>query len=454
MFEWIQKYKGTRLPELLFIVLSVFSCFFIFLNTGDRYDLSVLTIFFLIAIFSLYGALISIDIRSFSLNKSFCLFFYFFFSLAPALQFKNKVSFFISVYLPNEVYIKSGLILLSILLFYLILYHIGVKYLRKNKFLSIKFRVQPDERFKDSLFVMYLLVVLSFVGFMYLMKWDWILLVYRPFQYRLKYNTNLGLVGYSILLIIRLIPFIVLLYYKIQNERNNKHTYFFLTMLLLICFPTSLSRGILAIVYIPLLILFFPILKRSVNYVVLFMTGILFVFPLFNNFRYLKEGIFQYNFDLFNSGHFDAFQNFSLLINEGIVTNGRQFLGSILFFVQESQWVNRPNGTGHLLGETIGYSYLNVCMPFFGEGYANWGYVGIVVFLIVIVFLNVFFDEMLDKIKLKRWTYCLFFIFLGFEFYLLRGDLMSSIKIFTSFAIAILIVEILRNSFKSKKILN
>jgi len=443
VFKRFKNYKATKLTRLLFVVLSVFSFFFIFLNTGIRYDLWVLAVFFLIAFFSLYSIFISIDTKGFSLNKSFSLFFYFFFSLAPAYQFKNKTSFFITDYLPSEVYLKYGIILLIILLFYILLYHIGFNYLCGNKFRFLNAKFKQGKKNKDNLIVMYLLVIISFISFMYLIKWDWTLLVYRPFLYRLKYNTNLGFVGYAISLILRLIPFIVLLYYKIQNKTNNKHIYFFLIMLLFANFPTSLSRGVLAIIYIPVFILFIPKLRQGVNYVLLFMGGLLVIFPLFNNFRYLKEGIVNSNFELFNTAHFDAFQNFALLLDENIITNGNQLLGSVLFFIQEAQWENKPNGTGHLLGETIGYSYLNVSMPYFGEGYANWGYLGMVIFLIFIAFFNAFFDVISKKPNLKSWIYSLYLILLGFEFYLMRGDLYSSIKIFSSFLMAMLVVWLL-----------
>lgn len=444
MFKKLKNYKATKLSRLLFIAFSVFSFFFIFLNTGVRYNLWVLAVFYLITFFSLYSIFMSIDTRGFSLNKSFGIFFYFFFSLAPAFQFKNKTSFFIKDYLPNEVYLKSGIILLIILLFYLLLYHIGFNYLCRNKFIILKAKFfKQEEKNEANLFVMYTLVIISFIGFMYLIKWDWTLLLYRPFLYRLKYNTNLGFVGYAISLIVRLIPFVILLYYKIQNKTNNKHTYFFLMMLLLVSFPSSLSRGVLAIIYIPVFIVFIPKLRQGVNYVLLFMGGLLVIFPLFNNFRYLKEGVVNLNFELFNTAHFDAFQNFALLIDKNIVTNGNQFLGSLFFFIQEAQWENKPNGTGHLLAETIGYSYLNISMPYFGEGYANWGYLGIVIFLLFIAFFNAFFDVISEETNLKSWIYCLDLILLGFEFYLMRGDLYSSIKIFSSFLMAMLMVRLL-----------
>lgn len=441
MFNTLEAYKFNKFNLKLFITLFIFTSFYIFRNTGERYDILVLSIFFFIAVFSLYGTLISIDTKSFSLNKTFCLFFYFFFSLAPVVQYKNNVVFFVDYYLTREIYIKTGVILLLILILYLVFYHIIFKYLMNHHFLKDQLKLNFKVNRGATIYGSYVLVLFSLIAVIYLMKWDLSLLVYRPFTYVLKDHTNLGLVGYALLLIFRLIPFIILLKYKIENDKNDRHTYFYLLVLFIICFPLSLSRGILAIIYIPIFILFLPQLRKGINYVLLFMVGLLVIFPLFNNFRYLKEGNFEYNFELFNTGHFDAFQNFALLINENVVTNGRQLLGSVLFFVQESHWPNRPHGSGYLLGETIGYSYLNVSMPFFGEGFVNWGYTGILLFLILIVLLNSIWDFTATKgfnsFPLKSF----YLIFLGFEFYLLRGDLYSAIKILSSFLLALIVVR-------------
>jgi hypothetical protein len=76
-----------------------------------------------------------------------------------------------------------------------------------------------------------------------------------------------------------------------------------------------------------------------------------------------------------------------------IITNGRQLLGSVFFFVQEAQWIDRPIGTGTLLAEKLGYSFTNVDMCFFGEGYANFGYFGMFLFLAVITLFNAFMDH-------------------------------------------------------------
>ena len=329
MLSIFRKYEAKT---FLFFVGIFITLFLVFYNSGERYDFIVLSIYFIIGILSMYGLLLSIDKNAYSINKTFSLFFYFFFSIAPAIQFKYQSVFFINTYLPNELYLKMGLLLLLILMIYLWGYHLTYQFItKKNEGYSsiINYNIGNLMSYKSTL-LLYIMAIGALLFYLYLIKFNWSLLIYRPFLFRLKFNTNFGLIGYSLLLIIQFIPFIVFLYYKFRKNKNDIHTYFFLLILLLIAFPTSLSRGLLAIIYIPIMIMFFPFLRKGINYVLIFLGGILIIFPLFNNFRYLKEGFFQFNYELFNSGHFDAFQNFALLIDEQIVTYGRQLVGSIL----------------------------------------------------------------------------------------------------------------------------
>jgi hypothetical protein len=420
--------------------MALFTLVFTYVNSGMRYEFLPLTLFFLIGLFSLYGLFLSIDTHDVSLNKTFCLFYYFFFSIAPISQFKKNIVFFVkNKFISDELYTKGAILLLGILILYLLLYHLIYFYFNK-----IKINNQTTKQVDLKLANQKLLVGMSaicVVFYLYLIKFNWNLLIFRPFVFLLKYNTNLGLIGYAILLVVQIIPFVCLVQYKLRNRADDKIAYVLFFMMLLVCFPTALSRSIVGMLYIPLFLLFIPILNEKKYYLKMYLVGLLLVFPLFNNFRYLYEGNFNFNYDLFESAHFDAFQNFVFLLDEKIITNGRQLLGSIFFFIQESQWKDRPMGTGTLLAERLGYSYTNVDMPFFGEGYANFGYFGIFFFLVLITVFNVFMDYRYAKGAMSYLLKTIFYLFLGFEFYLLRGDLYSSVKIMVSFTLAMGFVE-------------
>lgn len=425
----MNKFLAFLRKEMLFLTLFVFTVVIVFFQKGLRTEQEVLWLYCSIGVFSLIGVFFSKDKSGVSLNKIFCLFYYFFFSLSPIIQYKNKISFQIGDrILSSSLYLKMGWVLLVILGGYLVLYNFFFVFFEKTK---LPFKANKISKL-NNLSLLYGLSLLSAIGYIFLIKFNWELLLFRPFVFKLKDHTAFGLIGYALLLVIRYIPYFVLLYYKVSVEKNDKHMIILFVTFLVVLFPTSLSRGVLAVVYIPLLLLFVPFFRKGINFVLLIVLGQLVIFPLWNNFRHLKEGGVAFNYELFDTAHFDAFQNFSLLVDENIVTNGRQLLGSILFFIQESQWENRPNGSGHLLGETVGYPYLNVAMPYFGEGFINFGWLGVLFFLLIIVGLNSYLDS---RLKIKNYSFWLktnIFILMSWEFYLLRGDMLSSIKMISS----------------------
>lgn len=90
---------------------------------------------------------------------------------------------------------------------------------------------------------------------------------------------------------------------------------------------------------------------------------------------------------------------------------------------------SKPMGSGFYVAETTHLSFNNISMPYFGEGYINWGYLGVVLFAIVLAYV-------LAKLDKKYWTYThyqgktinkiKYFMLLGLLMFILRGDLLSS----------------------------
>lgn len=422
--------------------MAIITAIIVFPTTGVQYDITVLGLFYAICLLSLYGVFNSIDKYAFSLNKTFSIFFYFFFGLAPAVQFKFQSTFYNAPVLNSNDYLKGGGILLIILVLYLVLYDFAVRFFRKKKKKEIELIAV-----KEGVAKYYTIAIVSFIIFIILIKFNVRTVFFRPPEMWLKYNTNFGLIGYALLLIVRPIPIIVLLQYVLKEKYQKKHVFLLGVIVLLSAFPFSLSRGLLIAYYLPLILVLLPKKIINVYYSTAYFIGIFLIFPALNIFRSSNNTI-SFGIEIFKTGHFDAFQNFILLINNELITTGRQLSGSILFFVQESFWENRPVGTGHLLAEHLNFNYLNVAMPYFGEGFANFGYLGVLLFLILIVILNAFLDI---KFHSKRNTIngkILYLFLLGFEFYLLRGDLMSSIKKSIGFILALILcyysIKILR----------
>lgn len=420
---------------VLVLLLALISAIIIFPNTGVQYNFKVLLLFFTICLLALYGVFLSKDQFAFSLNKTFNIFYYFFFGLAPAVQYKFQNSFFNAPKFNEADYIKGGFILLSILLVYLICYAICFKFFKKR---TLKKHIIFKQN--EALWWYYLLSIVSLILTITIVKFNFNVLFLRPPASFLKLNTNFGLVGYSVLLIIRGIPIIVLLRYLLNANIKIKHVIFLGVIALITAFPFALSRGIIAAYYLPFIVFLRPIKKSKYCYSISYFIGVFLIFPLLNIFRD-SNNEFSLGVAAFKTGHFDAFQNFLLLINEEIVTGGRQLIGALLFFVQESSWANKPPGTGTLLATALNFNHTNVAMPYFGEGYANFGYFGIGLFLVLIVLLNAYLDTSFHNKKQMLFIKIGYLFLLGFEFYLLRGDLSSSIKKSASFFIALILVH-------------
>jgi len=424
-----------NIDKILVFALALIAAIIVFYNSGVQYSFKVLSMFYAICILALYGVFLSKDQASFSLNKAFHIFYFFFFGLAPAVQFKFENSFFNAPKLSETEYLKGGGILLIILILYLLLYKYSYTFFLKR--IRKSFNIEPK---KEQLWWYYLASLGALVLSIIIVKFNFEVLFLRPPANFLKLNTNFGLVGYSMLLIVRAIPIIILLRYLLVGGNNKKHIILLGILALLTAFPFSLSRGMAAAYYISFIVFLNPIKKSKYYYASCYFLGVFLIFPFLNLFR---NGNNQLSLGVaaFKTGHFDAFQNFLLLINEEIITGGRQLIGALLFFVQDSVWYTKPLGTGTLLATELNFNHINVAMPYFGEGYANFGFAGVALFLVLIVILNAYLDTSFHNKKQSLFIKTGYLFLLGFEFYLLRGDLSSSVKKGASFLLALILVH-------------
>lgn len=111
-------------------------------------------------------------------------------------------------------------------------------------------------------------------------------------------------------------------------------------------------------------------------------------------------------------------------------TGGRQLMGTILFFVPRSVWPDKPIGSGAWLFQQLGRDFNNVACTFLAEGYINFGFAGGLIFTAFLALLVARFDgwywqrQGQAHFTLPRLFY---FVLIGMLFFILRGDLMSSV---------------------------
>lgn len=126
-------------------------------------------------------------------------------------------------------------------------------------------------------------------------------------------------------------------------------------------------------------------------------------------------------------------------------TMGRQLLGPLLFWYPRKFWPNKPEDTGIVLAKFRQYPYTNVSGPLWSEAFIDFGYPGVVVYLMALGNFTAALDE-----EFMRWKWranrlnlavLLSAIFAAYQFIILRGSLLqamaqSSVVVFVFFLLS------------------
>lgn len=376
-------------------------------------------------------ALFSYSDRSYSLYKVFYIFVLFFFCIAPAIQFKNGVSLLFTKFAESDYVITTLYILLSIIL-YSFFYFIFNKKIRVSNSKSTKIeeiKIKPLKLRKEILPL--LISSCIFLIYLYINKFNLASLLFRGGE--LADRIPISQISFLILSYF-LRPMTMILFLSICI---TKVTHKIVPLLLFILFvltapPTGMARFAAAAMYIPVVMWFIPILRKKNMFVLVLILSLLIVFPFLGNFRHysgmqnIKIGL---DFEQFETLNFDSFSMFMRVLKDDVITHGNQLLGVILFWLPRSIWPSKPIGSGAYIAEKSDLIFSNISMPYIGEGYINFGLLGMVLFVILIAYITarldkeywsyvVYKDKSLDKIR--------YFLLLGLLFFVLRGDMLSS----------------------------
>ena len=181
---------------------------------------------------------------------------------------------------------------------------------------------------------------------------------------------------------------------------------------------------------------------RGNRFIYVMLIGIFLAFPFLNNFRHFSGNIeFKLSFDYLDSMNMDASQIFMATMSAGVITSGTQLLGALLFFVPRSIWPSKPVGSGHFLVTEMGGDFTNVSMPFFAEGYINFGFAGLLVFILIMSYMTGVLDRNFwtDHIRGFKPNDGFYMIMLGSIVFIMRGDLMSSFAFTVGISISYLL---------------
>lgn len=396
---------------------------------SDRVFLSSLIIQF-ISIVSIFSR----KDEPFSLFKMFYLFSFFFFGIAPLLQFYNKSQFFGATALKEIDYFLLNILIIFILLSFGILYNWcrGLKSIKKKNHDSSKYLKRPRFNFLQTI----MLVLLSFLSFFFVLRandFSFMSMLFRGGEFKSIMTLN----QIEFLVVFRFIqPLSILAFYVywVSTNRNGFIVFVLAIIALITCFPLSMPRFSAAALYIPFLLLIVPSFKKQNVFTLVFVLGLLVIFPFLNNFRTLTSDStikFKVDTSMFISGHFDSYQNFALVVSNDIITWGRQLLGVLFFWIPRSIWPNKPIGSGAYLAEELGFSFTNVSCNFFAEGYINFGFIGVILFVFLLSYITALLDglywnDAINNNNKVRFIDVIYYTMIGMIFFILRGDLMSS----------------------------
>ena len=161
------------------------------------------------------------------------------------------------------------------------------------------------------------------------------------------------------------------------------------------------------------------------------------------------------SFDMFSTLHFDSYISLAYVFENEIITNGRQLLGVLFFWFPRMFWKDKPVGSGAYVAQTTDVmgennEFSNISMNFLGEGYINFGILGVFIFIIVLAL----FSRKMDKLFWQKYNgdyhnlFAPFYLYsLGILTFVLRGDLMSGLAYSISAMVAVTLITIIAKNF-------
>lgn len=240
-------------------------------------------------------------------------------------------------------------------------------------------------------------------------------------------------------------PSVAFILYAVQTKKPDRWWVILAVLMLAANPPTGMARFQAAALYIAAALAAFPFLLRMRPVIPIgLLFGMLLIFPTLELFRYFgaaNQAAFSTNF-LFQ-GHFDSFQSLAAALENGAITWGYALLGVALFFVPRALWPEKPIGSGSALAEQEGYYFSNISMNLIGEGYTNFGIAGAIAFMVAA-------GALLGKLDRHFWLVSpnkpvfrtQYLLSIGLVFFIMRGDLLSSV----AFTVGIMISAWLVNA--------
>ena len=390
---------------------------------------------FAIVVFSTV-ALVGSSSPSYSSYRSVSMFSLILFGVTPLFEFQGGLTYqYHDLSIFDEYAATSAIVLLGMVCFFL-----GYKIKPKPKPINHKFLI------KNPIF---LVLYSALCGFLILSYNSFSLI--SLFVRGGDFDQTVGGSPFDamFLVVIFPVPMCALMAYLAFSERRDPTILWLLVLLALFFnFPTGMPRFLSAALYLSAIFLYKPSLFRSkLTLPVSSFFAIFIIFPFIGSFRNLTSfsniEIF-FGYDILTAGAFDAFQNFVLTREFIDVSYGYQALGALLFFVPRAFWPGKPVDSGTLLGTEVGFPHLNIALNFLGEGYINFGILGVLLFGLA---LGVFCSRLDNKLERSEFWYPSAYLFAvafpALSFFVMRGGLLSAVAYCSGLFVCFVVISAL-----------
>ena len=362
--------------------------------------------------------------RAYSLYKFVNLFIYIFFILANGVQYGHDSNVLTFSIVFNEFdYLHFQVLLLIILIIFNSLYHIRVF---KHPYITTKSTKNISSNKLIIISSIATIIILAHYHFNLFQLFARGLTESMMQEHAIEVKESSSVASDLLFSkIIRSFPWACFVIGMLGKASRKKLSLLFILMIITV-FPTGLARNAAAMYWIPILILLFSKQLNGNKFILFMLISLFVIFPFLDNFRHFNGDIkLKLSLSYLDSMNLDASQIFMATIKTNTITYGNQLLGALFFFIPRSLWSTKPVGSGHYLVTSNEGWFTNVSMPFFSEGYINFGYIGIFVFVAIFALMCSYLDDSYwkQKVSLQSGYYL---IILGAIIFIMRGDLMSS----------------------------
>jgi oligosaccharide repeat unit polymerase len=209
-------------------------------------------------------------------------------------------------------------------------------------------------------------------------------------------------------------------------------------------YPPALQRfwlGAIVLTYLFILLRWTRI--KPALYIALLGAGLILAFPALDAFRkagatdnFLDNLSYEWrnSRDALYRGDYDAYQqllNSVVYVRHKGVMYGKNLFDSVFFWYPRRWYPTKHIGSGHHVARYVGYRYTNLSAPLWMEAYLAFGFAGVIIIFTLYGLFTGYLDRAFERYArntaIRSAPIWIVGLWAGYQIYLLRGDLLSSI---------------------------